>query len=185
MLHGVTSIVSKMESGGIVEVATVGNAGLVELSAVLGASQIPLDAMVQIPGEALRIPLDVLRQEIAAANELKAILDLYTQALFMQIAQAAACNRIHPIEERCARWLLMTHDRVESDEFPLTQEFLSQMLGVRRASVTVAANALQQNGLISYRRGSITVTDRKGLEAAACECYAIITREYERLVGDS
>lgn len=107
----------------------------------------------------------------------------YTQALFTQIAQSAACNRAHPVEERAARWLLMTHDRVDADQFLLTQAFLAQMLGVRRAGVNAAAGILQRAGYITYSRGRITVRDRKGLESAACECYRIIADEFDRMLG--
>ncbi len=110
------------------------------------------------------------------------VLHRYTQALFTQIAQSAGCNRLHSIEQRCARWLLMTQDRVGADRFPLTQEFLGQMLGVRRATVTEAAGTLQKAGLITYSRGTIIVLDRQGLEAAACECYQIVRDDYDRLL---
>ena len=106
----------------------------------------------------------------------------YTQALLTQVAQCSACNVYHPVEARCARWLLQTHDRVRGDEFPLTQDFLALMLGVRRASVSETAGALQARGLIRYHRGVITIVNRKGLEAAACDCYALISREYDRLL---
>ena len=123
-------------------------------------------------GEAFRRP-----------GPLQTLLRRYTLALFNQVAQSAACNRLHSIEERCARWLLMTHDRVTGDQFELTQEFLSQMLGVRRSSVTVAAGMLQKAGLIQYSRGKIAIVDRPGLEAASCECYGVIRSEFDRLVG--
>jgi Crp-like helix-turn-helix domain len=115
-------------------------------------------------------------------GELRAILNRYTQAHITLVAQASACNRVHTMRQRCARWLLQTHDRVRRDEFPLTQRFLSQMLGVRRATVTEAARSLQHAGLITYVHGRITVRDRRGLERASCECYTIIRREFERLL---
>jgi CRP-like cAMP-binding protein len=121
----------------------------------------------------------------ALANQggvLQGLLQRYTQALFSQIAQSSACNRLHTIDQRCARWLLQTHDRVSSDEFPLTQEFLAQMLGVQRSSVNGAAGALQERGVIRYSRGVITILDREGLEAAACECYRVIAGEFARLI---
>jgi CRP-like cAMP-binding protein len=120
-----------------------------------------------------------------AIQQSRALVDLlhrYTQALFTQVSQSAACNSLHSIEERCGRWLLMTHDRVETDEFVLTQEFLAIMLGVRRASVAEVAGKLQQAGLIHYQRGQMRVLDRKGLEATSCECYGVIRAEYERLL---
>jgi CRP-like cAMP-binding protein len=107
----------------------------------------------------------------------------YTQATLTQISQSSVCNRAHSIDERCARWLLMTHDRVDGDRFELTQEFLAEMLGVRRPSVSTAASILQQAGFIRYSRGRVEVVDRAGLESAACECYGVIRREYERLIG--
>jgi CRP-like cAMP-binding protein len=119
----------------------------------------------------------------AAGGALFPLLLRYAQALQEQTAQSVACNRRHGIDERCARWLLMTHDRVGADQFPLTQDFLAFMLGVRRASVTVAAGMLQQAGLIRYRRGQIAVRDREGLEAASCECYGIVRRKYAQLLG--
>jgi hypothetical protein len=113
---------------------------------------------------------------------LTALLHRYTQALFTQVAQASACNRLHQIRQRCARWLLQTHDRVGDDEFPLTQDFLAQMLGVRRASVSEVASAMQKAGLIEYRYGRVRIADRAALEQAACECYRIIVNEYDRLL---
>ncbi len=182
-LTGVTSLVTAMKDGAVVELATIGNEGLVGLPAFLGVEVSPMTAFVQVPGAALRMRAEVLQEEVRNGGALSEILRRYTQAFFVQLAQSSACNRRHSIDERCARWLLMTHDRVEADEFLLTQEFLSQMLGVRRATVTVAAGLLQKAGLISYRRGRITVLDRGGLEEAACECYRIIKKEYDRLLS--
>jgi CRP-like cAMP-binding protein len=118
---------------------------------------------------------------VQARGALHHLLGRYTHALFSQTAQSVGCNRLHGIEERCSRWLLMTHDRVESDEFALTQEYLARMLGVRRATVTEAAGGLQRAGLIRYRRGQVTIIDRAGLEATACECYATVRREFDRI----
>jgi len=114
---------------------------------------------------------------------LRPLLLRYTMALLNQVAQVTSCNRLHEVQERCARWLLQTHDRVDSDSFPLTHEFLAQMLGVHRPTVTVAAGMLHKAGLIAYTRGSITIIDRKGLEAASCSCYRVIAAEYERLLN--
>lgn len=182
-IDGVASLLTVMDDGGIVEVATVGNEGMVGLPVFLGAGSIPGRAVAQVPGAAIRIPSTAFQEELGRNGTLRDSLQRYTQALFTLISQSAACNRLHPIDERCARWLLMTHDRVGGDQFQLTQEFLSQMVGVRRASVTVAAGALQKAGLIEYRRGIIRVEDRKGLEAASCECYGVIKREFDRLLG--
>ena len=122
--------------------------------------------------------------ELARDSGLAGVVRRYTQAFVSQLMQQVACNGLHSIEQRCARWMLLTHDRVGADEFPLTQEFLAQMLGVRRASVTVVAGILQQAGFIRYRRGRVTVTDRAGLEGAACECYAVLREVFERLVPE-
>ena len=119
------------------------------------------------------------------SRRLRALLGYYAVALFALVAQSAACNRMHPMVERCARWLLMTHDRVDAAEFPMTHDFLSEMLGVRRPSVSVAAKALQDAGLITYHRGKVTVLDRAGLEAASCECYGLIRERFDRLPGRS
>jgi CRP-like cAMP-binding protein len=162
---------------------TRGNEGLVGLAALLGAEGSESQTLAEIPGTALRLPAAVLVAAVDAQPALRRLLLRYTQAYLTQVAQGAACNRLHGIEARCARWLLMTHDRVGgSDAFPLTQEFLAIMLGVRRAGVSVAAGALQDAGLIRYRRGGIRVLDRAGLEAAACECYGVVRRQYDRLL---
>lgn len=126
---------------------------------------------------------ETFKEALARLEPLRDILQRYTQAMFMLVAQSAACNRAHDISQRCARWLLMTRDRLDSDEFPLTQEFLAEMLGVRRASVSEVASELQQAGLIHYQRGIITIVDREGLEARSCECYRIIKEEFERSIG--
>ena len=180
---GVASIVTRMSEGGTIEVATIGNEGVVGLSAYLGNGRSSMEVFVQIPGEAARMSNDAFLQEIRAGTALRGILLRYTQALMTQMGQSAACNRVHAVAERCARWLLMSHDRVQGDEFSLTQEFLAEMLGVRRASVTQVAGTLKRRGLIDYRRGVIRVVSRKGLEKAACECYWLIRSEHEQLVG--
>lgn len=181
--YGVVSLINLMENGDAVEVATVGNEGMVGLPIFLGANTIPGEAFAQIPGEALRMRADVFQREVTPGSPLHALLLRYTQALFNQIAQSSACNRLHSIEERFCRWMLMTEDRVGSNQFPLTQEFLAQMLGVRRASVSVVAAIIQRAGLICYKRGKMTIFDREGLEDATCECYAIIKQEFNRLLG--
>jgi CRP-like cAMP-binding protein len=180
---GVTSLVALMEDGSVVELATVGNEGMVGLPVFLGAETTSIRALTQVPGEGVRMKAELLREEVRRDGALHDLLHRYTQALFHQIARGAACSRVHSVEQQCARWLLMTHDRVDADEFLLTQEFLSQMLGVRRASVNAVARILQKAGLIRYRRGKITILDRQGLEAASCECYRIISEEFTRLLG--
>lgn len=178
---GVISIVSVMRDGSVVEVATVGNEGMIGLPLFLKTNRTLGQAFAQVPGAAFRMTADAFRHaaSMPAFNEL---LHRYTQALFAQVAQTAGCNRLHLAEERFARWILMTHDRVGADEFQLTQEFLAQMLGVRRATVSEVAAQAQKEGLIRYRRGHMSVLNRAGLEAKSCECYAIIQAEYDRLV---
>jgi CRP-like cAMP-binding protein len=167
-----------------VEAATIGREGLLGTPVVLGVRVTNASALAQVPGTAVRIDAEHF---VSSVRELDGILFpllmRYAQALQEQTAQSVACNRRHSIEERCARWLLMTHDRVGEDRFPLTQEFLAFMLGVRRASVTVAAGMLQQAGLIRYQRGRIAVLDRERLEDASCECYAVVRRTYDELLG--
>jgi len=180
---GVVSIVSEMEDGGSVEVATVGREGFVGLPLVLDADAMPYRTLVQVPGKGERIPAAAFTALLPRLPTLHRLVLRYAMTLVTQIAQGSACNRMHPVEARCARWLLMTHDRVDSDTFPLTQEFLSQMLGVTRPSVSIAAGMLQRAGLIQYARGTVRILDRRGLEAASCECYRIITDEFRRLVG--
>ncbi len=182
-LGGVISVVAIDAAGGIVEVGTIGRDGMAGLPDVLGLPASPFQTMGQVPGPHARLPMADLLVAAAPGTALHALLLRYAQAFTVLGGQSAACNRLHPVEERCARWLLMTHDRVGSGTFPLTQEVLGQMLGVRRPSVTVAAGMLQRAGLISYRRGVVTILDRPGLEAAACECYGVIQREFDRLLG--
>ena len=172
-----------MADGATVEVGTIGREGFVGLPAFHGAERSPLETFVQIPGAFARLPLAPFRAAAAPGTALHALLQRFAQAYYVLTAQSAGCNRLHPVEERCARWLLLTQDRAGAATFPLTHEFLGYMLGVRRASVTLAAGALQRAGLIAYHRGVITVLDRPGLEAAACECYAIIRGHFERLLG--
>jgi hypothetical protein len=150
---------------------------------LLGARSMPSKTMVQVAGSALRASVADLQRATLRAHSLRGLLLLYTMTLLNQIAQVTSCNRLHEVQERCARWLLQTHDRVESDSFPLTQEFLSQMLGVHRPTVSIAAGMLHKAGLITYTRGVITIIDRKGLESAACKCYRLITDEYDRLLN--
>jgi len=179
---GVTSILTTMKNGKAAEVGTVGKEGMLGLPVFLGTDRSSGRSFSQVPGESLRLGADAFRAAIQRSRALVDLLHRYTQALFTQVSQSAACNSLHSIEERCCRWLLMTHDRVEAEEFVLTQEFLAIMLGVRRASVAEVAEKLQQAGLIRYRRGQMRIVDRKGLEATACECYSVIRAEYERLL---
>ena len=181
--NAVVSLLTTMDDGTTVEVANIGNEGIVGLPAFLGIETLgPRESyQVEVPGQARA--LDVATFIKAAGREpLRGLVERSIQALFIQTAQRLACVALHSVPERCSRWLLLTHDRVGDREFPLTQEFLAQMLGVRRASVSVAAGALQHAGLISYSRGRVTILDRDGLENAACECYGIIRSEFERLL---
>jgi CRP-like cAMP-binding protein len=179
---GVTSILTTMKNGKAAEVGTVGKEGMLGLPVFLGTDRSSGRSFSQVPGESLRLGADAFRVAIQQSRALVDLLHRYTQALFTQVSQSAACNSLHSIEERCGRWLLMTHDRVETDEFVLTQEFLAIMLGVRRASVAEVAGKLQQAGLIHYQRGQMRILDRKGLEATSCECCGVIRAEYERLL---
>lgn len=183
--EGVVSMVNEPEPGEIVEFATIGREGMAGFPVLLGASSMPSITLVQIPGRALRMKAAELQRLTTEVPNLQSLLMRYMMALLNQIAQGTSCNRLHEVQERCARWLLQTHDCVDGDSFPLTQEFLAQMLGVHRPTVTIAAGMLQQAGLIEYRRGSITVLNRKGLEEASCNCYRLIANEYERLLGEA
>jgi CRP-like cAMP-binding protein len=182
-LSGVVSLVAVMADGASGEVGVVGNEGMVGLAAFLGGGSMPVRAIVQVAGAALQTPAASFREYLANDGVLRERIERFTQALLTQIAQTAVCNRLHPAEERAARWILMTADRVPGTPFPLTQEFLGQMLGVRRATVTIAAGMLRAAGFIAYHRGTMEVLDREGLEEAACECYGVVKREYQRLLG--
>jgi CRP-like cAMP-binding protein len=180
---GVGSLVNTMSNGQAAEVGTIGNEGLVGLPIVLGDAQAPTSVYVQVPGAGLSMSAARFKAELAASATMRAVMLHYTHALFNQVAQSAACNHFHTIEQRCCRWLLMTHDRMESDEFLLTQEFLAMMLGVQRTGVTRAASALQRAGLIEYTRGVVTMLDRRGLKKLSCECYAVSKKEFDRLLA--
>ena len=177
------SLVSVMEDGSTTEIGLVGNEGMVGLPIFLGGNVTTNSAIVQIEGNAVKMDAAILKSEFERGGQLQKKLLLYTQARLTQISQIAACKSHHLIEERLARWLLSVNDCVNQPELPLTQKFISQMLGVRRASVTEAAIALQKAGFISYRRGQITILNRKELEQAACECYSLIQKEFKRLLG--
>jgi CRP-like cAMP-binding protein len=180
---GMVSVVVKLTDAAAVEVVTIGNEGVVGIPVILGLTSTAMEALWQIPGRALKIPAGALREEIRRTDSLNRLLLRYAEAVMVQIAQQVACNRSHSMEQRCARWLLRTHDRVEGDEFPLTQQFLAQMLGVRRATVTIVAGDLQKARLIDYRRGRIRIVDRRGLEGAACECYDVVRRVMKRVTA--
>lgn len=183
-LGSVVSLLTRVEGTSGVEVATIGNEGLVGVSLSWGASVLnPAEFLqVQVPGRALCMDADAFSAEVSSDGGLAAVTRRYTQAFVSQLCQQVACNALHSIEERCARWMLLTHDRVHEDEFPLTQEFLAQMLGVRRASVSAVAGVLQRDSVIRYHRGRVTVVDRVALEATACECYAVLREVFDRLL---
>lgn len=182
-VDSVCSVVATMADGQQVEVGTIGNEGMVGLPVFLGRNSVPLSTFCQVPGEAVKMRSEALRTEVKPGDKLHNLLQRFTEATFIFASQSSACNRLHSVEQRASRWLLHTHDRLGSDEFLLTQEFLAQMLGVRRASVSKVASELQREGLVSYSRGKVTVTDRTGLEGKSCECYAIIREEFDRLPG--
>jgi len=182
-----TSIVSLhyvMESGASAETAGVGNEGVVGISLFMGGNTTSSSAVVQTAGHAYRLERRVLMQEFNRGGSLQRLLLRYTQALLTQMAQTAACNRHHTVEQQLCRWLLLTLDRLPSNELVMTQELVASMLGVRREGITEAAGGLQRAGFISYRRGHITVLDRNGLETRACECYAVVKKELGRLLSE-
>ena len=181
--NAVVSMLTSMDDGTSMEVVNIGNEGIVGVSTFLGVDTLGAREcfQVEVPGQARAMDVSTFLKA-AERKPLRGLVERYIQAQFIQVAQRMACVALHSIPERCSRWLLLTHDRVGDREFPLTQEFLAQMLGVRRASVTVAAGALQHAGLIRYSRGRVTILDRDGLEDAACECYGIIRNEWERLL---
>ncbi len=175
---GVISMIKLLEDGTRIEVGIAGKEGMVGLPLLLGADTSSVEAMVQVEGEALRLPAEAFRQALGEAPALMPLLLRYVDTFNVQVSQTAACNSRHQIEQRLARWLLMTRDRVEADSFVMTQEFMSTLLGVRRPGVTLAIGALQRAGLAQHQRGVLRVIDRPGLEAAACECYQTVSRRY-------
>jgi CRP-like cAMP-binding protein len=181
-LNGVVSLVI-VDGGFTLEVGIIGNEGIVGTPVFLGSDCSPTKAIAQIPGAALRMEAQFFQEEMRRGGPLHGLVQRYTQTMINQISQSLVCNHRHSVEQRMCRWLLMSHDRVGADEFPLTHEFLAQMLGVRRPTVTAVAGTLQKAKLIGYHRGKITVLHRKGLEAAACECYEVVAKELGRLLG--
>jgi len=180
---GVGSLVNTMANGQAAEVGTIGNEGMVGLPILLADNKAPTSVYVQVPGTGLRMKASLFMKELQLSDSMRIVMQRYAHAFFNQVAQSAACNQFHTIEQRCSRWMLMTHDRMQSDDFLLTQEFLAMMLGVQRTGVSVAAGALQHAGLIRYKRGNVTIVDRRGLERRSCECYGVSKREFDRLLG--
>ena len=177
---GVISLVTDVNDGQPVETGTIGREGVAGIGAFLGMRNATGRAFCQIPGDAVRLSCEAMEAEVNRGGSLGPVLRRYTNALMAMLAQGAACNRSHALEQRMCRWLLMTRDRVDSDDFPLTQEFLASMLGVRRPSVSLVGATLQRAGLIKYSRGRITILDRRGLEEASCECYAFVQDQFEK-----
>ena len=182
-----TSIVSLlyvMENGASAEIAVVGREGLVGVSLFMGGESTPSRAVVQSAGHGYRLRAQSMKDEFNRAGPVLHLLLRYTQALITQMAQTAACNRHHTLDQQLCRWLLLSLDRLQTNELSMTQELIANMLGVRREGVTEAASKLQQSGLISYARGRITVLNRPGLEKRTCECYAVVKQEYDRLLPE-
>jgi CRP-like cAMP-binding protein len=181
--RGTISLLAVMADGEAVEVGTVGNEGMVDVSAALGGEVSPHRATCQIPGRLLRLRAAEFRAAVPPDHPLHELVRRYADAFLMQVAQSVACNRVHAVPQRLARWLCMTHDRVGSDEFPLTQEVIAQMLGVRRQTVSEVASEFQAARLIDYHLGRVTIENRAALERAACECYRTVRAHFERLLG--
>jgi CRP-like cAMP-binding protein len=181
--RGLISVVAMLKDGSAIEINMVGREGMFSVAAILGDNRPSQGAMVQLAGHALRMRAQLFLQEIEGNSPTRQLMLRYAQAVMSSISQTAACNRLHQLEQRCARWLLAARDRATGDTFPLTHEFLAMMLGVRRPGVTVAAQALQASGFITYSHGTMTIVDREGLEAHACECYRVIKDEFERLLA--
>lgn len=180
----IVSLLYVMENGASAEIAVVGNEGLVGISLFMGGNSTPSRAVVQSAGAGYRLKAVLMKDEFDRAGPVMHLLLRYTQALITQMAQTAVCNRHHSLDQQLCRWLLLSLDRLKSSELVMTQELIANMLGVRREGVTEAALKLQAAGLIRYARGRITVLDRPGLEMRTCECYAVVKREYDRLLPD-
>lgn len=179
----IVSLLYSMSNGATAEMGLVGNDGVVGIALFMGGNTVPNRAVVQVAGDALKVPAPIIQAEFKLGGPCQIALLRYTQALMTQISQTAVCNRLHLVEQRLCRWLLLCHDRMPSDKIRLTQEYIANMLGVRREGVTNAAGHLQAAGLIRYVRGHITILNRQGLEKASCECYQVVKTEFDRLLG--
>ena len=184
-VDGMASLVITTADGASAEVGTIGSEGIVGLPICLGDHQAPSSVYVQVPGTALGMDARLFRQALDRSPTLELVMLRYVHAFFNQVAQSAACAHLHKVEQRCCRWLLMTRDRMPTDDFLLTQEFLGMMLGVRRTTVTEAMGKLQKAGLVRYRRGHVTILDQEALLQRTCECYEISKLEFDRMLGDS
>jgi CRP-like cAMP-binding protein len=180
----IISLLYVMENGESAEIAVVGNEGIVGVSLFMGGKSTPSRAVVQSAGTSLRLKAQVLEEEFNQGGAVQHLLLRYTQALLTQMAQTAVCNRHHSLDQQLCRWLLLSLDRLRSNELVMTQELIANMLGVRREGVTEGASRLQSAGLIRYARGHILVLDRAGLEKRTCECYAVVKKEYDRLLPE-
>jgi len=181
-MGAILSVVARMRDGAMIEVGTIGREGTSAIPLVMGSDTTANECFCQVPGPAWKMPAEIFRSLLARSRTFREFLNRYLQAYVNMLGQLAACNRLHSVYERCARWLLMTQDRVGNDKFPLTHEFLAIMLGSRRSGVTVAAAALQKAGFIHYSHGTITILDRTGLEATSCECYKVTTEQFGALL---
>jgi CRP-like cAMP-binding protein len=182
LVSGMISLIAVTEDGKAIEVGMVGNEGMVGLPIVLGLNIVPHLVVTQLPCTALRIRTERLKAEFNVGGQLHDLLLRYTETLIMQLSQSASCNMFHTVKERLCRWLLIACDRVQSNTLCLTQEFISQMIGAPRTSVTAIAGSLQREGLVKYRRGKIVILDRAGLESASCECYGIVKESISRYI---
>ncbi len=181
-VSGIISLIYDLEDGSSSEVALVGNEGMIGISIFMGGESMPSSTVVQSEGAAFRLSRKVMKREFALGGELQHLSLLYTQALIAQTSQTAVCNQHHSLEQQLCRWLLMSADRLHEDTLVITQELIAQLLGVRRETVTTAAGVLQKDGLITYARGRIQITDRPNLEQRVCECYLTVKEEYKRLL---
>jgi CRP-like cAMP-binding protein len=181
LTHGIVSLLYTMENGMSAEIGIVGNEGVIGIALFMGGDTMPNRALVQSAGSAVRLKAQFLQDEFKRGGEFHRLLLRYTQGLVTQISQTAVCNRLHSVELQLCRWLLLSHDRLQTNELIMTHDMIANMLGTRREGVTIAAGKLQDAGLINYYRGHITIIDRAGLEAAVCECYKVVKAEFDRL----
>ncbi len=179
----IVSLLYTMEDGMSTEIGVVGNEGVIGIALFMGGNTMPNRALVQSAGAAIRMKAQFLRDEFKRGGEFQHLLLRYTQALVTQISQTAVCNRLHSVDRQLCRWLLLSHDRLQTDELVMTHEMIANMLGTRREGVTIAAGKLQDAGLITYYRGRIKIVDRAGLEATVCECYQVVKAEFDRLLN--
>lgn len=182
--NSIVSLLNVMKDGASAEIALVGHEGIVGIALFMGGETTPSRAVVQSAGHAYRLSSQILKREFEAGGPLQHLLLRYTQALITQMAQTAVCNRHHSVEQQLCRWLLLSADRLPTNDLRMTQELIANMLGVRREGVTLAAGALQESGIIEYRRGHIKILDRAKLERRVCECYGVVKREFDRLLPD-